>query len=105
MTQLSSNRTPRRGRIFPERQLSPEEKARRKAEDEVFYQRCCVIFERVQPELIKDHYNWFMVIEPDSGDYFIDPDETVARQKAREKHSGKRRLIVCINETGACGRI
>ncbi|MFH7027753.1 MAG: hypothetical protein ACHBN1_20725 [Heteroscytonema crispum UTEX LB 1556] len=53
MTQLSSNRTPRRGRIFPERQLSPEEKARHKAEDEVFYQRCRIIFDRVQPELIK----------------------------------------------------
>jgi len=28
MTQLSSNHTPHRGRVFPERQLSPEEKAR-----------------------------------------------------------------------------
>ncbi|MEH1930103.1 MAG: hypothetical protein V7K14_06060 [Nostoc sp.] len=50
MTQLSSNHTPRRGRVFPERQLSPEEKARRKAEDELFYQRCRVVFNRVQPE-------------------------------------------------------
>lgn len=105
MSQLSSNRAPRRGRIFPERRLSPEEKARRKAELEEFNQRCQVIFERVQPELIKAHYDWFMVIEPDSGDYFIDPDETVAREKAREKHPGKKRLIVRINETGACGRI
>lgn len=105
MPQLSSNRTPRRGRIFPERQLSPEEKARRKAEDEVFYQRCCVIFERVQPELIKEHYDWFIVIEPESGDYFIDPDEKVARQKAREKHPNTKRLIMQINETGTCGRI
>jgi hypothetical protein len=34
MTQLSSNRVPRRGRIFPERQLSAEEKAKRKVERE-----------------------------------------------------------------------
>jgi hypothetical protein len=33
MTQLSSNRTARRGRVFPERQLSPEEKAKRQSED------------------------------------------------------------------------
>lgn len=105
MTQLTNNRTPRRGRIFPERQLSPEEKAKRKAEDEVFYRRCRVIFERVQPELIKEHYDWFIIIEPDSGDYFIDPDEKVARAKAREKHPGKMRLVARINETGTCGRI
>ncbi|WP_373525638.1 hypothetical protein [Nostoc sp.] len=105
MTQLSSNHTPRRGRVFPEHQLSPEEKARRKAEDELFYQRCRVVFERVQPELIKDHYNWFIVIEPDSEDYFIDPNEDVARQKAREKYSDKMRLIMRLNERGTCGRI
>jgi hypothetical protein len=84
MTQLSSNYTPRRGRVFPEYQLSVAEKAQLKAEDEVFYQRCRVIFNRIQPELIKEHYDWFIVIEPESGDYVIAPDETVARQKARE---------------------
>lgn len=105
MTQLSSNRAPRRGRIFPERRLSPEEKARRKAEDKAFYQRCRVIFDQVQPELIQNHYDWFIVIEPESGDYFIDPDKKVARAKAREKHPDKIRLIMRLNETGTCGRI
>lgn len=105
MNQLSKNLTPRRGRVFPERQISPEEKARRQAESEEFNRRCQEIFKRVKPALINDHYDWFMVIEPDSGDYFIDPNETVARQKASEKHHGKKRLILCINETGACGKI
>lgn len=105
MTRLSSNHTPRRGRVFPKRQLSPEEKAQRKAEDEVFYQRCRVIFNRVQPELIKDHYDWFIVIEPNSGDYIIDSDETVARQKARDQFGDTLRLMMRINETGTCGRI
>lgn len=105
VNQLSSNRTARRGRVFPERQLSLEEKAKRQAEDEVFYQRCRAIFDRVQPELIKDHYDWFMVIEPDSGDYFIDPDETVAREKARHQFGHNMRLMMRLNETGACGRI
>ncbi|MEW5857498.1 MAG: hypothetical protein AB1861_08960 [Cyanobacteriota bacterium] len=105
MTQLSNNRTPRQGRVFPERQLSPEEKAKRRAEDEEFSKRCREIFDRVQPELIKDHYDWFIIVEPDSGDYFIDPDKTVARAKAREKHPDKKRLIMCLNETGTCGRI
>ncbi len=105
MSQLSSNRTALRGRIFPEHQLSPEEKARRKAEWKEFNQRCQIIFERVQPELIKEHYDWFMFIEPESKDYFFAPDEMVVRLKAREKHPDAKCLIVRINETGACGRI
>ncbi|MGK7876116.1 MAG: hypothetical protein AB4426_23315 [Xenococcaceae cyanobacterium] len=105
MTQLDSKRTPRKGRVFPEHQLSPEEKARLRAEDKAFAQHCHAVFERVQPELIKDHYDWFIIIEPDSGDYFIDPDKTIARAKAHEKHPDKKCLIMRINETGACGRI
>ncbi len=102
---LSSNRVPRRGRVFPENQLSPEEKARRQTEDELFSQRCRMIFDKVKPELIQDHYDWFIVIEPESGDYFIDPDENVARAKAFEKHPDKMRLIMRLNESGTCGTI
>lgn len=105
MTQASSRQTPRRGRVFPERQISKEELEQRKAEKEAFSWRCRVIFDRVQPELIKNHYDWFIVIEPDSGDYFIDPDEKVARAKASNKHQSILRLIMRINETGTCGRI
>jgi len=105
MTQLSENQTPRRGRVFPERQLSPEEKARRQAEGEEFNRRCQEIFERVKPELIKEHYDWFIVIEPESGDYVIDRDETIARQKAHDKFGHNLRLMMRINETGACGKI
>jgi hypothetical protein len=105
MTQLSNNRTPRQGRVFPDIQLSPEEKARLKAEDQAFAERCRVIFAQVKPELMKDHYDWFIVIEPDSGDYFIDPDENVARANAGEKHPQKMRFIMRLNESGTCGRI
>ena len=75
MTQSSSVKTVRRGRVFPEKQLSPEAKARIEAEEAVFYQRCRKIFDRVQPELIKDHYDWFIIIEPDSGEYVIHEDD------------------------------
>jgi hypothetical protein len=105
MTQLSNNPTPHLGRVFPERQLSPEEKAKRKAEDEAFVKRCRVIFEHVQPELIKEHYDWFIIIEPNSGDYVFDSDKTIAKQKARDKFGNTIRLIMRINETGTCGRI
>jgi hypothetical protein len=59
--------------MFPQRPpLSPEEKAKRKAENEAFSKRCRVIFDRVYPELVAEHYDWSIMIEPDSGDYFID---------------------------------
>jgi hypothetical protein len=105
MTQLSSNKKARRGRIFPEYTIPPEELARRKAEREEFYQRCVKIFDGVCPELIEDHYNWFIVIEPNSGDYFIDIDEEVAAQKAGEQHPNTRLGTFRLNKTGACGRI
>lgn len=105
MTNSTPKRTVRRGRIFPELTLSPEELAKRKAENEEFFQRCQVIFERVCPDWIEEHYGWFIAIEPDSGDYFIDADKEVASQKAHQKHPNAIHCMFCLNETGACGRI
>ncbi|MDF5710369.1 MAG: hypothetical protein PUP90_22535 [Nostoc sp. S4] len=105
MTQLNSHRQPRRGRLFPERTISVEEQAKRQAELEAFRQRCRPIFERLRPELIEKHYNWFIVIEPNSEDYFIDPDSLTAVQKALEKHPQAKFFTFRLNETGICGRI
>ena len=46
-----------------------------------------------------------MIIEPNSGDYFIDPDEQVAEQKARQKYPSGWLVTFRLNETGAVGRI
>jgi len=105
MTQLAFNYQPRRGRVFPEKQISHEEKTRQNAEDRLFYERCRAIFNKVQPELIEDHYDWFIVIEPESGNYVIATDETIARQEAREKFGTTMRLMMRINEIGNCGKI
>jgi hypothetical protein len=92
--------------IFPDRpRLSKKEIARRKAENEVFGQRCEAIFAQVAPKLMADHYGWSIIIEPDSGDYFIDPDPEVTFQKAKRKHPTAILMEMCLNETGACGRI
>ncbi len=56
MTESTAKQPARRGTIFPERTLSSEELARRKAEREVFHQRCRAIFERVRSDLIEEHY-------------------------------------------------
>lgn len=105
MTQLHNNRQPRRGRIFPEYIIPREELARRQAERDAFYQLCYAIFERVRPELIDEHYNWFIIVESNSGDYFIDANEEVAVQKARQKHVRGMLGTFRLNETGACGKI
>ena len=78
MTNVQPNRTVRRGRLFPEIEWSAEKKAQWRAEREAFIKRCKPIFDRLKPELIKTHYNWYMAVEPDSGEYFIDKDDMVA---------------------------
>ncbi len=105
MTETKTNRKVRRGRIFPEIQWSEEKKAQWKAEQEAFRKRCQPIFERVKPELIKTHYNWYIAVEPESGDYFIDKDEIVAMQMSRQKHPNAPFYLFRINETGISGTI
>ena len=105
MTQSTPKQPPRRGRIFLDRTLPPEELARRKADDEVFYQRCRAIFERVRPHLIEEHYGWYIAVEPDSGDYFVDEDKMPAHKKALEKYPNTRHCVFCLNETGTTGTI
>jgi hypothetical protein len=105
MTESTQKPRARRGRIFPERTLSPEELARRKVEAEVFHKRCRAIFERVCPELIKEHYGWYIAVEPDSGDYFIDKDIEVASRKAHDKYPNAVHCAFCLNEIGSTGRI
>ncbi len=105
MNQPTKRRVPFGQPIFPENRLSQAELAKRKAEDEAFAQRCRAIFRLVSPELIKEHYDWFILIEPDSEDYFIDPDHKSAFQKARQKHPTAQFMAMRLNETGTCGRI
>lgn len=106
MNKTNHRKVPRGSRIFPDHPLlSPEEIALRKVEDEEFGRRCRQIFNRVYPELVAKHYNWFILIEPDSGDYFIDPDDEVASQKGHQKHPKAVMLMMRLNETGTCGTI
>ena len=105
-TKPKSRKVPPGSPLFPDRQrLSKKEIARRKAEDEAFGQRCRAIFNKVAPQLMAEHYGWSIIIEPDSGDYFIDSDQEVCIQKAKQNHPTAILLEMCLNETGACGRI
>ncbi|NEQ35244.1 MAG: hypothetical protein F6K40_02540 [Okeania sp. SIO3I5] len=106
MTQITRRKVARGTPIYGDRPpLSPEEIDRRKAENEAFASRCREIFWRVYPDLVKEHYDWFIYIEPDSGDYFLDRDRDVARQKAQQKYPSALLMAMCVNETGAVGKI
>lgn len=105
MTKLLVKRTPRRLPRLVSHGETPEETSKQPAELEVFDQRCYQIFAQVSAELIENHYNWFIIIEPDSGDYFMDEDELVAFQKACEKYPQAILGFFRLNETGICGKI
>ena len=105
MTHITSKKVVRRGRIFPELTISPEELAKREAEDEIFYQRCLAIFERVRPQYIESHYGWYIAIEPDSGEYLIDQDRMQSNKRMLEKYPQARHFVFCLNETGTTGTI
>ncbi|MEG4799250.1 hypothetical protein QUB63_01355 [Microcoleus sp. ARI1-B5] len=83
-----------------------KKKAQWRAEREAFYQRCKPIFDRLKPELIETHYNWYMAVEPDSGEYFIEKDSLAAGKMCRLKHPNATiPQVFRINETGVCGTI
>ncbi|MEG4858817.1 hypothetical protein QUB75_14055 [Microcoleus sp. K1-B6] len=105
MTNVKLHRTVRQGRLFPEIQWSEEKKAQWRAEREAFYLRCKPIFERLKPELIKTHNNWYIAVEPDSEEYFIDIDNIIAGKMCRQKHPNVIPQAFRINETGVCGTI
>lgn len=99
-------KVPRGSRISPSHfSLSLEEQAKVEAKNEVFAQRCREIFWRVYPELVEKHYNWFILIEPESGDYFLAPDEATASQTGHDKYPKSIMLMKRLNETRTCGNI
>ena len=110
MTQPTRIKVPRGQRIVLGRPpLDPEEIASRRAQSRAFTRvykgGAGRFFAPVAPDLRAAHYNWSIAIEPDSGDYFIDPDPEVAFQKAKEKHPTARIMEMRLNEMGTCGRI
>ena len=105
MTEAKPTRVKSRGRIFPEIQWTEEQLAQWRSERQEFYQCSLPIFDQVKTEFIETHYNWFVAVEPDSGEYFIDKDSEVASGQCRAKHPGKKPHILRIKETGVCGTI
>ncbi len=58
-------------------------------------------FERLRPTLITKYPNQFVVIDPISKEYFIDPVSSVALKKATNKFPGRDFLVVKIGSSTA----
>lgn len=54
--------------------------------------RARAIYDSLLSELISNYPRWYIAIEPDSGDYFLNVDKKLAKQKARQKHPGR---LIC----------
>ncbi|MGG6266327.1 hypothetical protein ACQ4M3_08735 [Leptolyngbya sp. AN03gr2] len=77
----------------------------RSTEQQSRLERCFPIFERLRSELIQNYQNWYLTIEPDTGEWFLDRDHAANLKKAKEKYPNSIFCTFCINETGACGKI
>ena len=105
MTEAKSTHQVPRGRLFPHIQWSPEKIAQSKAEAEALYQRCKLIFDQLQPQLIKTHYNSYIAIKPDSENYIVDSDKIAILHKVRQTYPNTQTFRFRINETGISGTI
>ncbi|HAX84784.1 MAG TPA: hypothetical protein DCY91_00630 [Cyanobacteria bacterium UBA11370] len=106
MMQMPPGWKPRRvPHRIPSYNVSSEEKARLAVEKKERYQRCRTIFERVRDELIDNYYNWYITIDANSGNYFIEQDYMAIFQKLKSKQIAGKFVTFRLNETGTCGTI
>lgn len=107
MSQLSDFHSSHHTKKRPPSTLTQQEIAQRKATRDELGARCREIFERIRPELLEQHYNWFIAIEPDSENYLIAPTLSGLLQKVRHQYAeqGVKLTTFRLNETGTCGKI
>ncbi len=55
----------------------------------------------LRSELEKSHFDEFVAIEPDSGDYFVSPSFSSAVQDARRQHPAKISFVIRVGHPAA----
>jgi hypothetical protein len=107
MTQLSNTPQPSRGRTLPRSTIAPEELQRRKQQRTEIGKLCRVVFERIRPELIDNHYNWFIAVDADTGNYLLDTQLQGLLEQVRKNYTDPNAKVTIfrLNENGACGKI
>ena len=115
MSESTEKRQVRRGRIFPQHSRTPEAIAMRQAnyalirsQRQELAKRCRQIFEQICPQLILTHYNWFIAIDAETGNYLLDAQFEKLIQKVKFSYpaNGQVKLTIFrLNEKGYCGLI
>ncbi len=62
--------------------------------------RSRLIYSRLGNELSSDYQGWYVAIEPDSGDYFLNASKVIAQQQARHQHPHR---LICTFQLNAIG--
>ncbi|GAA6614595.1 hypothetical protein [Scytonema sp. NUACC26] len=86
MTQLSQ---PRRTRILSQTMRRAEELHHHQTQRRELGMQCRAIFERIRPQLIETHYNWFIAIDADSENYLLDLKLEGLLQQVRDRYTNK----------------
>ncbi|MBX9688785.1 MAG: hypothetical protein K2X27_18905 [Candidatus Obscuribacterales bacterium] len=64
-------------------------------------QLCFPTFERLYSELAERYKDWIVVIEPDTGDYFMGLDDYEVLNRARKKHPRSQFFAYRLSENPA----
>ncbi len=103
MTSLSQ---PRRTRIVPSTPTDPEVIQREQEAQHALEERCRPLFDRLRPTLRETYPNWFIAIDPETENYFLDPTLRGLTVKISQTLKGDTiPMIFRLNDTGTCGRI
>ncbi|GAA6617875.1 hypothetical protein [Scytonema sp. NUACC26] len=62
--------------------------------------RARVIYDNHKSELSNYYPGWYVAIEPDSGDFFLDANKEVAQNQARTKHPSR---LICTFQLNIVG--
>ncbi|PHJ67954.1 hypothetical protein VF14_01135 [Nostoc linckia z18] len=57
-----------------------------------YVKRVRQIYDRVYSELVNSYAGWYVAIEPDSGDYFLNVNKALAQEQAKQKNPSR---LIC----------
>jgi hypothetical protein len=99
---------PQQRRTHLESSSSSAKKQIDRAQRDDLAHKCQIVFDRVYSQLIENHYNWHIAIDPDTEQYLIDPTLmgiTAQIKDTYDDRSTVKLTIFRLNETGTCGRL
>ncbi len=106
MNQITKDWQPRRiSTSILSQSLSSQTQGSEDTESEIRYQKAREFFNQLRPQLINQYSNWYIAINPDTGDYLVEQEYLKLFERLRQQPEKGKMVIFRLNETGVCGRI